>query len=267
MSSGGTPYQARYGSHTSMPMPNVSNQSSFNTPYPATSIYTTQNTTYQTSALSTSSEIDAAVKELTEVISSAQNEELETLLNNDDRLNELVNDSQITKNLKQKCEEMENFNKDQAVTNLSLEPEIKILKEKLSELSQQQNELRDRYLNLQTKLGGVSSVDTIVAILQAAAAEKETISDNIKTNFYDGDVSIDEFMKQFVEERKLYQLRKIKSEKMKVILQNHPHGRQGGTSGPGYQKNQQVGYQMNRQPQYPPRPPPPAGYYGSYNAR
>jgi len=286
-----------HGGNTSMPMPMHGVQSQpyprQTTPYPnQTTAYPNQTTAYpnQTTAypvpisVASTTEIDNALKQLTDdlvnsVIKSAQNEDLEGLINNDEKLNELIMDSQITKDLKKKREEMSGFNKDLAMTNLSLKPEMESLKTKLIELSVRQNELRDSYVNNRSKLGNTTSVDTIFAILQAAASEKETSSDQIKSDYYDGELSIDDFMKQFIEERKLYQLRKIKSEKMKLIV-----GNPVVSSATSYPTNHSIGYQVNHQhPPYPAhggvpvRMPhavptsqpvlPPRSYYGGYNMR
>ncbi len=164
------------------------------------------------------------MKRLTEdlvngVLKDAQNADLESLIDNDDKLIELIADSEITKSLKRKREELSEFNRDQATRNLSLKPDFDLLKSTLGELAQKQNELRDRYVTLQSRLGSTLSSDTVLSLLQVAAGEQETLSEDVKTNFYDGDLTVDEFIKNFVEGRKLYQLRKIKSDKLKVLLQ------------------------------------------------
>lgn len=58
-----------------------------------------------------------------------------------------------TKKLLRKRDELITSNKDQAVTNMSLEPEIKLLKENIVELARQQNELKDKHVQLQQRLG------------------------------------------------------------------------------------------------------------------
>merc|ERR1712080_387594 len=136
--------------------------------------------------------------------------------------------------------EMSEFNQDQAAINISLKPEYEMLQTALLELSQKQNELRDRYINLQNKLGNTLSTDAILSLLQVATGEQETLPEDIKMSFYDGDVSIDDFIKQFVEGRKLFQLRKIKSEKLKSMLQHPTQG--GGHARPGYMANQPPRY-------------------------
>lgn len=205
--------------------------------------------------MSRAAEIDASMKQLTDdlisgVIKSARNEDLESLINDDEKLLELINDSQITKDLKQKSEDMASFIKDQATMNLSLKPEFEVLQTTLRELSQRQNELRDRYLNFQNKLGNSVSSDTILSLLQVATGEQETLSDDMKMNFYDGDISVDEFIKQFAEGRKLYQLRKIKSEKLRGLLQ-------GGGQQPSHQYSSGYG-------RMPPPVPQPVRYGAQY---
>jgi len=234
---GGGPQPQAYKPPTYQP-PSVGAYPARNTtPYPVSnnSSYATSQSHASHVAAPTSSEIDEAMKQLTDdlingVLKDAQNADLESLIDNDEKLTELIADSQISKNLTRKREELADFNRDQAAQNLSLKPEFELLRSKLHELAQRQNELRDRYVSLQNKLGNSLSSDTIFSLLQVATEEQETLSDDTKMNFYDGDLAIDEFIKNFVEGRKLYQLRKIKADKLKTILQA-PQQLSGGGGG------------------------------------
>lgn len=293
----GSQYHSGYGGgghHGSMqmPMPGVPSQNhqpypNQSTPYPVTTSHpssypTTNSTQYPTStssypvptSVATTTDIDNALKQLTDdltnsVIKSAQNEDLEALINNEKKLNELITDSQITKDLKNKREEMLQLNQNLAKANLALKPQLEQLKTKLVELSVRQNELRESYVNSRSRLGNTMSADTIFAILQAAAVEKETSSDQIKSDFYDGEMSVEDFEKKFIEDRTLYQLRKIKSEKMKLLIGNPAVSRAGTVS--GYSNNYHGG-QVTMSPPYPvphagggpPAIPPRSYNYGGY---
>ncbi|XP_057295371.1 uncharacterized protein LOC130623857 [Hydractinia symbiolongicarpus] len=228
---GGTGYG--YGGIT-MPMPyGQQQQQSMSTPYPTTSTSTPYPTssstpypsnTIQQHPMINTNEIDMwmdqLVANLTALMKDATKTELDDIVNNEDKINELVQDAEQTKKLLRKRDELITSNKDQAVTNMSLEPEIKLLKDNIVELASQQNELKDKHVQLQQRLAGKISLDGVLAILQAAAAEKETESENISQAFVEGDKTIEQFVEQFIPERKTYQLRKVKSEKMTQLLQS-----------------------------------------------
>ena len=200
------------------------------------------------------------------VLKDAQNSDLESLIENDAKLFELIADSQISKNLADKRKQLADYNNDQAAHNMTLKPEFELLRSTLSELAQRQNELRDRYMTLQNQMGSSpgSSPDTILSLLQVAAGEQETLSEDFKMSFYDGDQTVDEFIKNFVEGRKLYQIRKVKSEKLKSILQKPPVHQRGVAGGGG-------GYGQGSVPNRPAPPVPGSlrgqttgGYPGGY---
>lgn len=58
-----------------------------------------------------------------------------------------------------------------------------------------------------------------MALLQAKAADCEDTSDIIAAKFQDKEISIDEYLEQFMTARKTMHLRKLKAEKMMEILQ------------------------------------------------
>lgn len=57
-----------------------------------------------------------------------------------------------------------------------------------------------------------------MALLQAAAAESEEKSEKVASKFQDKEITIDEYLEQFMAERKLMHLRKLKIEKMAEIM-------------------------------------------------
>lgn len=76
-----------------------------------------------------------------------------------------------------------------------------------------------------------------MALLQTAGAEMEEESEQLVKQLLGGDITIDEYLEQFMQTRKMMHLRKVKAEKMTELLRN-PTAFQAG---PGY---------------------PPASYYG-----
>lgn len=99
---------------------------------------------------------------------------------------------------------------------------------------------------------GDRTPETALALLQTAATESETKSDDIVTKFQDREMTVDEFLDQFMTARKEMHMRKLKSEKMLELI-----------------RQQQANNNRNIQPNMPsyPRPgsiyPPPTNMYPS----
>lgn len=73
------------------------------------------------------------------------------------------------------------------------------------------------------------TIDTALDLLETAAAEIEEQSESIAGKFLAGDIEVDEFLEQFLAQRKLMHLRKVKVDKLKeLIRKSHSSG------GPGY---------------------------------
>jgi len=246
-----------------MPMPQAYPSSSAATPYPSNTASTYSNTyptsttsSYQSSS-SSSSEVDQWVEQVTSNLSSllknASAEELSQLCDNEEKLTELVQDSEQMKSFERKRAELIEFNRDQALKNMAYEPELQVLKENLVSLMEQQNELKVKYSSLQERLSGSVSLDTTLAVLQAATSEKETESEQLSQDFINGEKPLDEFLQQFIQDRQIYQLRKIKSDKMVYLLRNGqsstansnrpvPMPRPSGNTGVGYSYQPGGGY-------------------------
>lgn len=70
-------------------------------------------------------------------------------------------------------------------------------------------------------------------MLQTAAAESEENSEKIVTKLQEKEISIEDFLEQFMSERKLMHLRKLKAEKMVDLMrQQNSANRNRPTSGP-----------------------------------
>lgn len=67
-------------------------------------------------------------------------------------------------------------------------------------------------------MSGNVNPDTTLALLQAAAAESEEASEKLSTDFLENSLSVEEFIQQFLKDRKMMHLRKLKAEKMVELL-------------------------------------------------
>lgn len=65
--------------------------------------------------------------------------------------------------------------------------------------------------------------ETVLILLQTATAECEERSEKLATTLQDKEISIDEFLEQFMIERKLMHMRKLKIEKMSEMMKKTAH--------------------------------------------
>ncbi|KAH7960109.1 hypothetical protein HPB49_017024 [Dermacentor silvarum] len=148
-------------------------------------------------------------------------EELQKLLNDDDRVDSMVKDLQQVKNAENEREMLLASNKSLADFNLSREPKLRQSRQQLKELYEQAQELMaevEQNKKTLDSLGGQSSLETTLALLQTSAAEAEEESEKIASSFLDGERTVESFLEEFVEARKLAHLRRVKAEKMTELL-------------------------------------------------
>ncbi|XP_065664140.1 uncharacterized protein LOC105846896 isoform X2 [Hydra vulgaris] len=184
--------------------------------------YMSEQTSYMTqSSLATeeSNNMDEIVKNLMSLMNNYTKEDLQQVLDNEDKVNELIQDAEQTKNLRRKLKNLFELNKDLAVTNISMQPEFEIMKEKVLSLVKEQKELRDKYDFICQKIASKLSLDSTLSILHAATAEKESESEETSSALLNETINVDEFIEQFIPQRKHYHLRKIKAEKLSQVLQ------------------------------------------------
>ena len=112
-------------------------------------------------------------------------------------------------------------NKSLAEYNLSKEPNYNKGRSLLSDIFKEVNELREKVEKKKEKLDENSrqtSMDITLALLQTASAEAEEESESIASMFLSQEMNLNDFLIQFVGKKKLYHLRRIKSEKLMEYL-------------------------------------------------
>lgn len=135
----------------------------------------------------------------------------------------MIEDSGQVKELKNKRNNLIQSNKDQAVFNISLQPELESMKEKLSEAVLLQSSKKEEYDILKSKLeslAGNFSLDTTLALLQAAASEKDTETEKMSDNLLEEGIQVEDFLETYLVERKNYHLLKVKADKMSEIVRS-----------------------------------------------
>lgn len=174
--------------------------------------------------------------------------ELEELLNNDEKLEERVNE--VLKVLDREKEVILAENRSIAEENVNKEPEIIERKSRISELLEQGKSLclkvQENLTEMKEKKGD-KTPDTVLALLRTATAESEESSESIAAKFQHSEITIDEYLESFMNERKKMHARKLKSDKMQELIQKKAQNIPMGLRYPGStpQPNPNV---------YPPRP-------------
>ncbi|XP_076041548.1 vacuolar protein sorting 37B [Oratosquilla oratoria] len=167
-------------------------------------------------------------------------EELRDLVNNDDKLTEMIKDLPQMKNLASEQEMLLAANKSLAEYNLGQEPKLSQAKQKLITSYEEAAQLSDELGSMKAEIDSASgqyTADTIQALLQTAAHEIEEETENLVQSFLDKEHSVDEFMAEFLNKRKMAHLRRIKAEKMTEIISRQSSGNQSTpypSTGPGY---------------------------------
>lgn len=176
-------------------------------------------------------------------------EELKELLNNEDKLHNMIKDLQQVKNIETERELLIASNKSLSEFNLSQKPILDDTRKQLEELYNMASELKKELLEKKSRLEQVKvfeTPDSILALLQAATAETEEEAEKYVNEFLDGETPIKTFLEEYLEKRKLAHLRRAKSEKMAVLLQKPQSNRSPPTRPPRPSR------------QKPPAPPTPA---------
>lgn len=148
-------------------------------------------------------------------------DELQKLLNDDSRVESMVKDLQQVKNAENEREMLLASNKSLADYNLSREPKMRQSRQQLKELYEQAVELMQEVEQRKKTLdgmGGQSSLDTTLALLQTLAAQSEEDSEKIATSFLEGETTVESFLEEFAEARKLAHMRRVKVDKMTELL-------------------------------------------------
>ncbi|XP_071789910.1 uncharacterized protein [Asterias amurensis] len=202
---------------------------------------------------------------------SFSTEELTGFLEDDDKVNEMVQNLEEVKQKKLDKEMSIAENKSLADFNLSREPRLTESRSQYIIRLQEAQKCRESHMLGKAKLESVkdqTSLDTALALLQAATAHAEEDSEEVADEFLKGDITVDDFLEKFMPKRQTAHLRHIKSEKMQEILTKRQQQQSAPQSGatqnsamPPYpaSHHQQYAPQGNRP--YAPQGTQPYGYH------
>ncbi|KAI6229600.1 VPS37 C-terminal domain-containing protein [Aphelenchoides besseyi] len=167
--------------------------------------------------------VDASVGSLMAEIRNYNEEQLQTLFNDEHRLETMISELPTLRQLQTDRETKLIMCRSLAESNLGMEPRYKELRERLQRVYHETQSLAEEVKRMEAEVQGTDSeknLETVVALLQAAARKVEDESEVISEQFQDGSMSVDEFVKSFHEKRAVYHTRKVKSDKLNELLKH-----------------------------------------------
>ncbi|KAL2092453.1 hypothetical protein ACEWY4_012251 [Coilia grayii] len=151
--------------------------------------------------------------------------QLNELLEDDDKVNKIVEDMEEVQGVQQNKEMTLASNRSLAEQNLQLQPRLDFQK---NELMKRYRYLQEHYEAYQLRKStldeksGNSSLDTLLALLQAEGAKIEEETENMADSFLDGNISLDAFIDEYQSKRKLAHLRRVKIDKLQEVVLKGP---------------------------------------------
>ncbi|KAK3521823.1 hypothetical protein QTP70_018559 [Hemibagrus guttatus] len=158
---------------------------------------------------------------LTSKFTSYSMTQLNELLEDHDKLNEIVKEMDEMQEMQQTKEMTLASNRSLAEQNLSLQPSLEQQKMQLTKRYCFLQELYEAYQLRKCTLdhnSGKSSLDTLLALLQAEGAKIEEETENMADSFLDGDLCLDTFIESYQSKRKLAHLRRVKIDKLQEMV-------------------------------------------------
>ncbi|KAG9262948.1 vacuolar protein sorting-associated protein 37B-like [Astyanax mexicanus] len=147
--------------------------------------------------------------------------QLSELLEDEEKLSSIVKQMEEMQEVQQ-CKEMTlASNRSLAEQNLGLQPDLDQQKMRLTKRYCCLQELYESYQLRKSTLdhsSGKSSLDTLLALLQAEGAKIEEETENLADSFLDGDLSLDSFIEAYQSKRKLAHLRRVKIDKLQEMV-------------------------------------------------
>ncbi|XP_072515764.1 VPS37B subunit of ESCRT-I b [Salminus brasiliensis] len=159
--------------------------------------------------------------EFTSKFSSYSVTQLNELLEDDEKLNSIVKEMDEMQEVQQSKEMTLASNRSLAEQNLGLQPNLDQQKMQLTKRYCCLQELYEAYQLRKSTLdhsSGKSSLDTLLALLQAEGAKIEEETENLADSFLDGDLSLDTFIEAYQSKRKLAHLRRVKIDKLQEMV-------------------------------------------------
>ncbi|CAC5386889.1 VPS37 [Mytilus coruscus] len=175
--------------------------------------------------------------EVQSLIESCNKQELQELLEDEDKLNGLITGLPQVKRLQTDKEMTIVKNKSMAEYNLSIEPKLYEMRSKVAAMYEEANKLKTELATDKSRLDakrGEISLDVMSVMLQTEAAKSEEESEKLADNFCEGKVELDNFLETYISSRTRSHLRQIKSQKMNELVREHSPTRNRGQISSSY---------------------------------
>ncbi|KAJ7988375.1 hypothetical protein DPEC_G00322900 [Dallia pectoralis] len=159
--------------------------------------------------------------EFTDKFSSFSMTQLNEMLEDDEKLNSIVKEMDEMREVQQMKELTLVSNISLAEQNLKLQPSLDLQKNQLTSRYRHLQELYDDYQLRKSTLyhgSGNSSLDVLLALLQAEGAKVEEETENMADSFLDGELPLDCFIDDYQRRRCLAHLRRVKIDKLRELV-------------------------------------------------
>ncbi|XP_041644028.1 VPS37B subunit of ESCRT-I a [Cheilinus undulatus] len=147
--------------------------------------------------------------------------QLNEFLEDDEKLTKMVQEMDEMQEVQNSKEKTLVSNRTLAEQNLALQPRLELKKEQLTKRYSCLQESFESYQLRKSTLdhkSGNTSLETLLALLQAEGAKIEEDTENMADSFLDGDMTLDSFIDAYQSNRKLAHLRRVKIEKLQEMV-------------------------------------------------
>ncbi|PIC27435.1 hypothetical protein B9Z55_019692 [Caenorhabditis nigoni] len=172
------------------------------------------------------SHVDIAVSAASANLRNMSNEQLMALLDDEALLESIIVNLPQVRSIPTDKESALAANKSLAEWNLAQKPRIDAAKYQTINLYEQVKRLQGEVTVLKNQLDSISSsksLDTTSSLMQVAAQEADEDAESLFTQFENGDITIDIFLKHFKEKKTVAHLRKIKSDRLTALLREQTY--------------------------------------------
>ncbi|CAD5226185.1 unnamed protein product [Bursaphelenchus okinawaensis] len=179
--------------------------------------------------------VDMCSGSLMSQIRTFNEEQLRLLLDQESKLDAMIEQMPQFSTLKSDKEMRLIMCKSLAESNVAMEPKFIQDKENLNQTLREVRGLIAQVKSMEKEVGddnGPENLETTSALLQSAAQTVEDESERLSDQLQDGDLDVDEFIKEFEKKRVYFHLRKIKAEKLIELSRKPAYDPQTGGSRP-----------------------------------
>jgi len=146
--------------------------------------------------------------------------ELSQMLNDEVEFNKFFDDLNVVQTMKKVRDDLRNANEEFARKSLARESEIESLRREIDTRNRAVSEKRSTFeqkAQRQQEVMKQFSTPTLIDQLSTSAADAETASDAIANKFLAGEMDFKDFIKEFMDKRKLFHLRAAKKESLMMM--------------------------------------------------